>query len=260
VSAMLEAALEYAARGFRVHPLRDAGKEPRVKAWPERATTEAPKIRRWWSEWPEANVGIATGDGIAVLDVDPRNGGDETLEAYVYNTNGIGMTTTAEVLTGGNGRHLYFAAPPGLRSAVLGPGLDLKAEGGYVLAPPSIHPETGKEYVWHPERGALLRQSMLPGLPQWAIHKGARVHQARPDAHWAKIAREGFGEGERNTGAASYIGHLLSYLDPEEVFELVFLWNRARNKPPLPNGELHKVFMSIARRQAEQERQRSARW
>jgi hypothetical protein len=257
MTALLDAALSYAAREWRVHPLRDRAKEPRIKAWPERATTDPETIRGWWEQWPEANIGIATGGGLAVLDIDPRNGGDETYEAYIYNSSGMEPKPGAEVLTGGEGRHLYFENGPEIRCAVLGPGLDLKATGGYVIAPPSIHP-SGKEYVWHPERP--LGGPAGGALPEWAIQRGSRVHQARPDAHWAKVAREGFREGERNTGAASYIGHLLAYLDPEEAFELTFIWNRTRNKPPLPDGELHRTFMSIARRQAEQDKRRNQRW
>jgi hypothetical protein len=135
------AALDLAACGFRVLPLDR--KVPRTPNGCYDATTDPDVIGRWWTQWPGADVGIRTGGGLAVLDVDPRHGGDETL-ARLEDAHGWLRTMTAR--TGGGGWHLYFAGDLPARSAFL-PGLDLKAEGGYVVAPPSTH-ASGRRYEW----------------------------------------------------------------------------------------------------------------
>src|SRR5215211_444197 len=116
---MLKKALTHAKLGYRVHPVR--GKRPLLKSWPERATTDRDQIKTWWSKWPTANVGIATGGGLAVLDVDPRNGGDESLDAFEREHGELPETRT--VRTGGGGWHYYFSEGVGLRSGELAPGL-----------------------------------------------------------------------------------------------------------------------------------------
>ncbi len=133
------------------------------------ATIDPARVRAWWRACPAANLGIATGSdlGLAVLDVDPRHGGDESL-ADLQAMHGP-FPRTVEAITGGGGRHLYFAlgSPNPLRSrSRLRPGLDLKAEGGYVVAPPSRH-VSGGHYRWevsgHPDAARLAP------MPGWLV-------------------------------------------------------------------------------------------
>jgi hypothetical protein len=159
MSELLDAALDNARRGWRVIPLHDIsrgvcscrkgaecitpGKHPRLRDWPERASTDANLIGGWWKHWPDANVGILTGaeSGLVVLDVDPRNGGSETLDALIVEHGPLPLTPMVE--TGGGGLHFYFAHPGGrVRGRELGPGLELKADGQFVVAPPSLTGET----------------------------------------------------------------------------------------------------------------------
>lgn len=148
---MLASALKYAAKGWYVLPCRPSGKEPLIPHGVLGATADEDTIRRWWEAWPTANVAIATGarSGIVALDVDPRHGGDESLAAITQRYGPLPATLT--VLTGGGGRHFYFTHPGGnvKNASGLGgwPGIDLRADGGYVLAPPSIHP-SGQAYRW----------------------------------------------------------------------------------------------------------------
>jgi hypothetical protein len=153
---LLAAALDYAARGWCVLPLHDVtrgacscvdgtacktpGKHPRLANWTKIATTDAGTIAGWWRGWPSANVGILTGrrSDLVVLDVDPRHGGNESLAALVAEHEGLPETVAVE--TGGGGRHFYFRCPPGterVRSVTLAGGLELKADGTFVVAPPS---------------------------------------------------------------------------------------------------------------------------
>lgn len=126
----LEAALRYAEKGWPVLPL--AGKLPVVPEWPTNATTDETTIRRWFKEWPRANVGILTGQrsGLFVLDVDVSDGkcGDESLRTREA-THGA-LPRTIEVVTGAGGRHYYFHAPHGRHKSPagkLGPGLDIRS-------------------------------------------------------------------------------------------------------------------------------------
>lgn len=162
---MLNAALSYASRGWPVFPCRRRGKEPLVPGGFKAATTDAATIRAWWRRYAQPNIGMPTGrpSGIVVLDVDPRNGGDEALLDLPP------LPETVEVITGGGGRHVYFQWPGfEVRCAnnALGPGLDLKGSGGYVLVPPSVHP-SGRRYQWeissHPD------DTPIAPMPDWLL-------------------------------------------------------------------------------------------
>jgi hypothetical protein len=133
------------------------------------ASSDATLIERWWTRLPNAGVAIACGacsGGLVVLDVDPRNDGDATLRA-LERVHGP-LPHTARVVTGGGGEHYYFRAQVGCRGvavpSTLGPGVDVKTDGGYVVAPPSLHP-IGARYRW--DVGALLSETPLAPLPTW---------------------------------------------------------------------------------------------
>jgi len=260
VNALETAALGYAARGLAVLPLRPGGKAPAGILVPhglKDATTDPARIAAWWKAEPDANVAIRTGQGIVVLDVDPRAGGDETIDAYLENL-GERLPVTAEVATGGEGWHHWFQVGRELSCARLGPGLDLKADGGYVVAPPSIHP-SGKQYAWHPSR--TLGDVPLAPVPEWVARTNGAAghHGGRPANEWTALAGHGVSEGARNTEAASYAGRLLGRgLGVLETFYLLEAWNAVRNRPPLPADELEGVVESIARKENRKHRRAAA--
>ena len=184
-------AIRYASRGWAVLPCRPSGKEPAIRGGFKAATTEKRAIVAAWTGQSAANVGIATGamSGLVVLDVDPRNEGDASL-AELERIHGP-LPITATVETGGGGRHFYFAAPEGaVRSGVLADGLDIKADGGYVIAPPSVHPDGGV-YRW--ANGPTVP---LAPCPEWILpqaKKGRstseRTPEPGPDAGATAIGR-----------------------------------------------------------------------
>ena len=153
---MLEAALSLAARGFRVVPLHDPGpkgKRPRINDWAIAATTDPATIAGWWTKWPHANVGGAMGgpERIVAIDVDGE-AGLATWAAFI--DAGLLPHQTLESVSGsGNGGHLFFRLAPHhdpgrIRNSIkFRPGLDVRAEGGQVVLPPSVH-ESGREYRW----------------------------------------------------------------------------------------------------------------
>lgn len=193
----LEAALGYAERGWTVVPLygfRDGrctcsdpsctqsiGKHPRIKDWVQQASTEPEIIRAWWRQWPESNLGIVTGgrSGFVALDIDPRNGGNESLERLVREYGPL--PETVESLTGGGGRHLLFQDPclPVRKRVGLLPGVDLCAEGAQIVAPPSAH-RSGRSYAWdlahHPD------DTPLAPAPGWLVELARKTakHSAAP--------------------------------------------------------------------------------
>lgn len=162
----LLAALKYGERGWPVFPIHtplddgtcscnrvdcsSIGKHPQTLNGFKDATTDETQIRKWWTWWPNANIGIATGEpsGLVVLDVDPRHGGSKSYAELEQEHGPLPKTLVS--LTGGGGKHIFFEHP-GRRiksaSNVLGPGLDIRADGGYIVAPPSRH-ASGKIYRW----------------------------------------------------------------------------------------------------------------
>ena len=171
----LTAALDYAGRGLRVLPIMPGGKRPPMRAWQDAATTDPETIRLWWTGlYADHGVGIATGvgSGVFVLDVDVSDGkrGDETLRDLT-DTYGE-LPPTPSVITGSGGSHYYYRFPADfdLRNDAgkrLGAGLDIRGEGGQVVAPPTIHPTTGQAYAW--EDGAGLDEVRIAEAPGWLL-------------------------------------------------------------------------------------------
>jgi hypothetical protein len=218
------AALSYAARRWAVLPVHtplpqgcscgqdcrsSAGKHPRTRHGLKEASRNPDRIWSWWRRWPEANVGIRTGRAseLVVLDVDVRHGGDASLEVLEATYDRLPQTLTAH--SGGGGRHLYFQHPGGHipNSAQLGgfSGLDVRADGGYIVAPPSLH-QSGHRYAWeeplHP----------LEALPRWLCdlltasghpwHGVPPINRVAPSGEittfWLRLALERARPGTRN--------------------------------------------------------------
>lgn len=147
---MLDAALEYARYHWSVFPLR--GKAPAIPNPPGHgmldATIDTDQIRQWWHCYPGANIGVRVPETMVVIDLDPRNGGLESLAALGAQYGTLPDTLTTLSGRGDGGWHKFYRRPPGkLSAARLGPGIDIKTSTGYVVAAPSIHPDTGNPYI-----------------------------------------------------------------------------------------------------------------
>jgi hypothetical protein len=243
---MHEAALAYAARGWPVVPIEARGKRPLV-AWLDLQSRVASpeEIDAWYRRWPDANVGIVTGitAGLVVLDVDARHAGTASLAALESERGAL--PRTVEATTGGGGRHFYFAHPGGRvpNRVALEPGIDLRGDGGCVVAPPSVHP-SGNRYAWASDRGP--GETPLAPLPSWLRqHAPQSGHSLQ---HWRRLVRDGVAEGERNATIAALTGHLLWHgVDAAVALELLLAWNRQRCRPPLDDDEVARVVASITR-------------
>lgn len=212
IASKLEAALEYQRRGFSVIPLKPQSKVPiEGFSWTqyqkERAMPD--EIKNWFNRSPDINIGIVCGavsGGLICLDVDPRNGGDKALA-------GKHLPITPTSKTGGNGLHYYFSSSTKIMSRKLAPGLDLQAEGKYVVAPPSVHP-SGQPYEWMEDFGLSLE---LARIPDWMTNMGrdakrvATLHADQVDISNAicTLIKPYWKQGARNDlvlGLAGYLG------------------------------------------------------
>jgi hypothetical protein len=138
MSALLDAALDYAARGWPVLAVKPRGKEPLTEHGVLDSSTDPDVIRGWWTRWPDANVGIATGaPGPTVVDIDDMEAAGDVVAR-------LRATGAPEVATP-RGLHFYFA---GTTNGTVNLGFgEIRGRGSYVVAPPSIH-ASDKECVW----------------------------------------------------------------------------------------------------------------
>ena len=174
---LAKAAAQYAAKGNRVFPLEPRGKTPRTEHGVKDATTDAEQVAKWWRAIPDANIGIATGNGLLVLDIDGALGA-ETLARLVAEHGPLPLTPTQKT---GKGRHYLFKVEGEVRntSGRLGAlldangkripsGIDTRGDGGYIVGGPSIHP-SGEPYAWD-EDARPSRVDLAP-CPQWILDK-----------------------------------------------------------------------------------------
>lgn len=179
VQTVADLALSYAKAGLKVLPLHtpdpemvtsypcscgiyqcpSAGKHPRTRNGLKDATTDAERIARWWKQWPTANVGVVPREDIAVIDVDPRNGGDVTLRELIAEHGPLPETLVAR--TGSGGLHIWLHHTGSARGK-LGPGLDVKTATGYLVAPPSLH-VCGGTYSW------ATKAKVAPAPTAWRL-------------------------------------------------------------------------------------------
>ena len=218
------AALWYVKRGWPVFPVHilvggecscgrlacpNKGKHPRTAHGLTDATTDDNAIRAWWEfDFPRSNVGIRTGNesGLVVLDADPRHGGDESIRQLEEQYGPLPETPT--VLSGGGGKHLYFQHPGFyVRSGsnVLGVGLDIKGDGGAIVAPPSLH-ASGQQYRW--ARGKPPEQDQFAPLPAWLLEllRGPHGQEESSPQERMSLAVHVIPEGQRNNTLASFAG------------------------------------------------------
>jgi hypothetical protein len=223
------------------------GKHPTLKGWPSKASTDLDVIARLWWIDPNVNIGIATGarSGIFVLDIDPEHGGDDSLDALIDEHGGL--PDTVEVETGGGGRHIYFAYTDVgvIRNSVseLGPGLDIRSDHGYVVAPPSMH-ASGQRYEWelssHPE------EMPLAPPPTWLVNALRQTANGFPrsDSNGetkggvdSTVALAGFQKGGRDIGIYGLACSLRARNVPWSEAVVLVLHSAAACSPPFPAAQ-----------------------
>jgi hypothetical protein len=251
---MLRAALQLVERGLAVFPCRPQGKEPMTPHGLKDASTDRDMVEHWWHRAPDANIGIATGaiSDIVVIDVDGLDAEEELrkLEAEY-----IALPATVESITA-RGRHLFFRYPQReIRNSAgkLAKGVDIRGTGGYVVAPPSVHP-SGKRYWW-----SVDSANAFAAAPGWLLDKicepAGKTRSITPPTDWRALIHDGVDHGARNASVARLVGHLLRrHVEPLVTLELAFAFNDARCRPPLPEGEVVVIVDSIAAREMKRRR------
>ena len=236
----------YEVRGFAPHGLLDA-------------TLNRGLIERWFGLCiPDANLGVAT-ERLVVIDIDPRDSGDESLQALEREHGELPLTW--RTLTGGGGEHIIYAAPDGVEignvvakqttDPPLGPGIDVRARGGYIVSVPSRH-ISGGTYCWnvdfHPANVELAP------APDWLVKRlttargtNGKGHNPADWAAWAAATHSDY----RDAAVARMAGKLLRAvsLDPDYVLILLHDWNARHCDPPLPEGEVEEIFDRICKRE-----------
>lgn len=269
---LLGAALDYARHGWPVLPLhtprdggcscgqhdcKSVGKHPRTLHGLKDATVSETTICRWWEQWADANVGAVTGQqsGLVVLDLDVGHSdgvdGIETVKAR------FGFEPVSHFQrTGGGGLQCFFERPKlavvksRCGTGAIAPGVELKADGGYVVLPPSVH-KSGRHYEW---LGDPELDGALPQLPGWALNGQGIVAIPRTDG-------EKIGEGKRNAHLASLAGALRRRGSTQQVIEVTLLAeNEARCSPPLGEDEVRAIARSVVRYVPTQATQAARPW
>jgi hypothetical protein len=224
---------------------KSVGKHPRTTHGLSDASADAATICGWWERWPDANIGIATGpeSGVIVLDVDGEDGKaslkklgapgqlPRTLRAHTGRTGPDGQRT---------GFHLYFNWPAGTNlrnnAGLLGKGLDVRAAGGYVVAPPSLH-ASGLRYEWAQDESAIAEP------PAWLIAQASKPVGTPPTQLTGFLY-----EGQRN----DVLFRLASSwrrggATQEQIERQLFVVNSRRCRPPLERDEILRIAASAAR-------------
>jgi KaiC/GvpD/RAD55 family RecA-like ATPase len=185
---MLREALKYLSLGLSIIPVRPRGKEPLLPwtAFQKRRASEE-EVREWFRKWPTANVGIVTGaiSSIIVVDLDGPDG--------LASATRLGLKSTVTSITG-RGKHLWYQQPGVIlsNSVRIVPGIDIRSDGGYVLAPPSVH-ESGLRYRW--VGNALGEMGRLPSMPTVFLSVPVPIASSKNEEGWIAKALEEMKDG-----------------------------------------------------------------
>ena len=264
---MLNEAIHYVDLGFSVIPVHSIidgacscgspncnapGKHPRLK-WKGTTDKALPKeeIKKWWTTYPDSNVGIVTGkiSGITVIDVDGEEG-LKSLEEAGLPLEELPITPT--VKTGGGGIHLIYRYPERIKIKTgvgILPKVDIRSDGGFVVAPPSMH-YSGHQYEW--VKGRSIDDLDPADFDFSLLVEEKEIKKPRAGDKWYEICLRGVSEGERDVVAAKLAGRYFSMgMSILEVTLLLESWNLL-NTPPMSTDQLLKIIRSIRDRESDQ--------
>lgn len=245
MNELYQSALYYAGLGFSVFPCKPKGKTPATEHGFKDGTTDSEQIRKWWSENPNYNIGIVTGQrsGIFVIDIDDDQikgkAGSQILRNW-EKTHGE-LPETVQALSGNGGVHLYYKYEPSLpvkSTQGIYKDIDIRGNGGYIIAPPSIHP-SGNRYEWE------------------VLHDIHDIKIADPNETVKTFLKKDIiPEGNRTNSLVSLAGRLIrSGLNDEAIKNAVRSENSNRCIPPLTEDELQKTVFPVLTRGYEASRE-----
>lgn len=225
----IEILMGYCNKSWKIFPVKEKDKTPAINNWINLATNNKKTIVEWYKENNNYNWGLATGE-IIVIDIDPKNGG--SLED-------IELPETLRVKTGSGGYHLYYKNSAGkdIRNSVskLSKGIDIRGYGGYVVLPPSIHPN-GNSYEWENE-------IPLSEFPYELLGRMDSKEESKSSETPSIIE-----EGKRNDTLFRLGSSLRSKgLSKEAIFEALRVENKERCIPPIDDIELENIVDSVSK-------------
>jgi putative DNA primase/helicase len=242
----MRAALKYAADfHWYVFPLVPRSKRPLIAEWPTKASIDPPTIRDWWLKWPGANIGIACGPSkLVVVDCDVKNEAANGLESWLdlKQEHKINDATVTQKTPSGGEHILYRSNGHGIHnsSGQLAPGVDIRADGGYIVAPPSR--TSAGEYAWevtyHPTSTKVLPLP-LPLISLLAKQNISKKAEPVPNSILA---------GQRNDVLTSLAGTMRRRgMTEHEISAALLVVNEERCQPPLAAAEIQHIAMSVCR-------------
>lgn len=278
-STMLQAALTWAAMGYEVFPLQERSKEPKIKnAHPAGSkwaggkckgdcgkdghgvhdgTTDPVRIKKWWTTWPNANIGWHVAEDRIVIDIDPRSGGEmpdlpDTLTFYSGRSDG--------------GAHLIYQVGAGVKLTGLPVGVDQKRRGGYIVLPPSIHPDTGLAYWagqdWPLDKPpAVLEEAEVTKWlgEQQKVTEGQREDSSGVVRSMLSSLLATPDNSARNVWLSRVAGHYAKRFDEEDLYRTQCEIANNLLSPPLDQAEWDKTVSSIWRAEKTNHAEREAK-
>ena len=256
---MMQAALSYRSMGLAVIPLKhpsepnqkSPGKEPKTDHGLKDATTDAATIKRWWRMWPDANIGIVCGKvsgGLVALDLDNHGGPDGADTLHDWESEHGELPETARALTGGGGVHILYRSDKLIKKSENHQlAVDVRGEGSYFVAPPSIH-ESGRRYEWEYDPAETPIATATPDVLAFIDY--VRPSTGKP----AEVAADGvtasrfelpqtIGKGGRNSTLFSYGSSLAAnWHSDADIAEKMREANATRCKPPLDDSEVETLI------------------
>jgi putative DNA primase/helicase len=227
-----------------VFPLKPGAKTPATAHGFHDASTDPDQITKWWTETPNANIALVTGKSFAVIDEDKAGAIAKLEEKH----GALPATVTSK--TGGGGRQLFFRVPVEIRNSAgkIAQGVDVRGDGGYVVAPPSVHP-SGTVYRWAPHHSPT--EIELAELPEkWLDALTSKGRRASSNSE-AVAQPSAILDGARNSEFARIAGAMRRVGATREEIEAALLAANERCRPPLPDDEARQVAASIARYEPE---------
>lgn len=237
-----EAAQLYASWGWFVLPVLENAKLPATSHGVHDATTDPERIKRWWEQNPNYNIGIAAGErsGICVFDVDPRNGGEDSWDKWTAE-NGQ-PEDCATQLTAGGGYHFIAQYDPEIRSCKLVDGVDFLSDGRYFLAFPSTI--ESRKYEWEASSDPFDGIAPLRIPTKWK----AKYLELKQTRAVAVNPTGGLIQGGRNDGLTALAGAMRHYgMTEAEIYAAISIANETRCEIPLPASEVKQIVHSVSR-------------
>ena len=233
-----------AARGWRLFPVEPKGKKPLLQHWPEVASNSLEQIEAWGQLYQSCNWGLLTGHGLVVIDIDGSEGRAAVLDLELQE---LKFPDTLTVRTGraDGGEHRYYHVPAGVcvrnnNTGKIGPHIDVRGEGGYVVAPPSVH-SSGSRYTY------VDLSVPVAELPVWAIERlNIETSICPAPVH---TGQQTVGQGSRTNMLVSLAGTMLRRgMSAAAISAALLAENTARCSPPLTEDKVRALACDIVQR------------